>query len=385
MKKVNQNVVFGTIFLIIIYVTAVISNYRIINYYMQDVVINEDINSSDHPFEAAYTANLFGKAEYIDFNGALRTVLGQREMNGVLKLNNGYLVQTIKLENQEQLAGRAQKTAELDKYLEKRGIDFLYVSTPYTVSKYDSQLPAGEEDYGNENIDIFLNELTKRNVECFDLRESMKEERKDQYDYFFKTDHHWTPEGGFLAYKMICEYMQENLEYKIPKKVMQLESYNIVPYRNLYLGSNGQRTGSLFNGNDNFDLIEPKFETNLIRESDKKEGSFQEVLINHNPLSSKKLNSKYVYDEVYKNALEDWENKNSLCDKKILMICDSMGEAVNPYFIITFSEVKTASAYAPSQKLSLQFIEEYQPDLVILMQYPLLLGYDDSYDFGINN
>ena len=385
MKKVSQNVVFGIIFLIITYVTAVVSNYRIIKFYVRDVVINEDIKNSDHPFEAAYTANLYGKTEYVDLNGALHTVLGQREMNDVVKLNNGYLVQTIKPENQEQLAGRAQKTAELDRYLKKRGIDFLYVSTPYTVSKYDSQLPAGEKDYGNENIDIFLNELNERNVECLDLRESMNEEGKGQYDYFFKTDHHWTTEGGFLAYKKICEYMQENLEYKIPKEVMQLESYNIIQYRNLYLGSNGQRTGYLFNGKDDFDLIEPKFETNLIRELDKKEGSFQEVLINQNPLSPKKPDSKYIYDEVYKNALGDWENKNSVCDKKILMICDSMGETVNPYFIVTFSKVKTASAYAPSQKLSPHFIEEYQPDLVILMQYPLLLGYDDSFDFGIKN
>ena len=41
-------------------------------------------------------------------------------------------------------------------YLEEQNIPMLFASAPYTVSKFDSQLPEGVEDYGNDNLDRFI-------------------------------------------------------------------------------------------------------------------------------------------------------------------------------------------------------------------------------------
>lgn len=37
----------------------------------------------------------------------------------------------------------------------------IYAVTPYTVDKYDPQLPAGVQDYGNDNLDRFAGMLRK--------------------------------------------------------------------------------------------------------------------------------------------------------------------------------------------------------------------------------
>lgn len=83
----------------------------------------------------------------------------------------------------------------------------------------------------------------------------------DAYDYFFKTDHHWTSEAGFYAFTKIAEYAENVLETRVDPKVRNLDNYNVENFEEWYLGSNGQRTGIHYGGIDDFHFISPKFET----------------------------------------------------------------------------------------------------------------------------
>ena len=41
-------------------------------------------------------------------------------------------------------------------------------------------------------------------VHCTDLRQVIHENGIDQYNFFFKTDHHWTPEGAFWCWGQVA-------------------------------------------------------------------------------------------------------------------------------------------------------------------------------------
>ena len=89
-------------------------------------------------------------------------------------------------------------------------------------------------------------------------------------------------------------------------------------------------------------------------------------------LQKRELNQRGTYDYVFGNSLSDYKNLDCKNDKKILIMTDSMGECVNQYLIMGFGEIKTLSDYT-SEDLTAEVIQEYNPDIVILLYYPIFL------------
>lgn len=57
-------------------------------------------------------------------NGAIHRFLGQREMNDVVKLENGYLFKTFEYKEDENLQHNVERIIELSNYLDNQGIAF---------------------------------------------------------------------------------------------------------------------------------------------------------------------------------------------------------------------------------------------------------------------
>ena len=174
-KKRNiSSIAFTTVFVLVIIVIGVISFSNLVKFYVNDEVdYNEWSADLGNKQETDMATTFFEKFRFVNLNGAVRNLLGQREMNGVVKLNNGYLLTTFGYVSDEYLQECADSVAVFDRYLENRGTRLVYASTPYTSSKYDPQLPAGVSDYGNDNIDRFLEMLDTLDVDTIDFRETM--------------------------------------------------------------------------------------------------------------------------------------------------------------------------------------------------------------------
>ena len=292
-------------------------------------------------------------------------------MNGVVKLNNGYLLTTIPHTSDESLQGYANSTIGFNEYLKNRGTTLVYASTPYTSSKYDPQLPKGISDYGNENIDRFLKILTDAGVDTIDFRECMYEDGIDQYDMMYKTDHHWNTEAGFYAYGILEDYIVDKTGCEVDERVANLDNYTITTYEGWHLGSRGQRTGIYYAGIDDFDLIIPNFDTSL-QNAAGVVGTMPELMIDMVPLANKNYTSRYTYDYVMGGSLGTFTNLNSKNDIKILIITDSFGKAVDPYLAMGFNQISYVYD-GNSASVTPEFIESYDPDVVIMMYYPTFL------------
>lgn len=372
MKKI-KNYAYVIVFMGIVVGLGFLSYGKLVKFYVnQERDYNEWTPELGSKFETDIASTFYNKFGFVNLNGAVSNILGQPSMNGVVKLNNGYLLTTMDYSPDDVLQEYADSTIRFNDYLKNRGTALVYASTPYTSSKYDPQLPAGIEDYGNENIDRFIEMIQSAGVDTIDFRETMHEDGIDHYDMMYRTDHHWTTEAGFYAYGVLEGYIVEKTECNVDVKVSDISNYTVTTYRKWHLGSNGQRTGIYYAGIDDFILIIPDFDT-TIQNSEGIVGSMQELMINMEPLANKDYTSRYTYDDVMGGSLGNYTNLDCKNDIRILVITDSFGKAVDPYLAMGFQQI--CFVYdADVTGITPEFIESFDPDVVIMMYYPSFLG-----------
>lgn len=383
MKKSKNisTILYVLVFIFAIALIGIISCKNLINFYVYDEVdYNEWTAELGNEFETDIATTFFEKIQFVNINGAFRRLLGQRQMNGVIKLNNGYLFTIIDNVDDETLQGYADNVAVLDRYLENRGTKLIYAITPYTSGKYDPQLPTGVSDYGNDAADRLVSKLEAAGISTIDFRETMHADDIDHYEMMYKTDHHWTTEAGLYAYGVLADRIAEDTGCKVDEKIADITEYTVTKYPAWHLGSRGQRTGRYFAGIDDFDLIIPNFETS-IQNDEGNVGTMQDLAINMETLEKKDYSSRYTYDLVLANSLGHYQNLDCENDLKLLLVTDSFGRAVAPYLIMGFSEIDYVSNSGLSS-MTPEYIEAYDPDIVILLYYTEnAVGTSQAYDF----
>lgn len=382
-KFIKQIGLYGILFFITVYLIAAVNVYKIADYVINNQKVNNEWSAEGGDrIETIYLSFFGGREQFVNSNGGIRRLLGQREMNNVVKLDNNYLATTMQYRSDEVLKEYADSIVTFDRYLKSKGIPLIYASTPYTVSKYDTQLPEGKADYGNNNIDRLLGFLSESGVEVLDFRETMKQDGIDQYELMYKTDHHWTTEAGFYAFRKLADRFEKLLDFEISDELKNQDNYDRRTYQDSFLGSRGQRVGKLYAGNDDFELFVPKFET--LVEKDGIKGTMPELAYDQKWLSENQYNGQFLYDYVLGGSLANYKNLSVTNNKKLLIVTDSMGKAVNPYLILSFKEVMTVSNH-DVMNLKREVIEQFDPDMVLLLYYPGQLEDNrDAFKFGIN-
>ena len=371
MNKI-RNYAYIAVFLVIIIGLGFLSYRKLTKFYInQEKDYNEWTPDLGSKFETDIASTFFNKFGFVNLNGAVCNALNQPCMNGVVKLNNGYLLTTLPYSSDEVLRTYADSTIRLDEYLKNRGTVLVYANTPYTSSKYDPQLPIGINDYGNDNCDRFLQMLKDAGVDTIDFRETMHDDGIDQYSMMYKTDHHWTTKAGLYAYGVLEDYIVDKTGCDVDERISDIQNYRVTTYKKWHLGSRGQRTGIYYAGIDDFDLIIPNFDTS-IQNGAGTVGNMQDLMINMEPLTNKDYTSRYTYDSVLGGSLGHFTNLDCKNDIKVLLITDSFGKAVAPYLAMGFAQIDYVYD-ADVSGVTPEFIESMDPDVVIMMYYPEFL------------
>ena len=381
MKKTVQ-MIYIVLFLAIIGFGTLFNLPRLLSITAEAVGDNE-YEAWSTVIDLEYSDKFLNKYDYVNVNGAVHEVLGQREMNGVVKLDNGKLVVVLE---ERPVWQQAQKTVEFYNWLREQQIEFSYVQVPYEICKYDSQLPAGVEDYSNVDADLFLELIGEEGVPFLDLREVLHGGGMEHYEAFFQTDHHWTIETAFWAYGAVTEHLEDVFAVEVPQEYTDIASYHVEVYEDCVLGSNGRKTGIVYGGLDDLTLIYPAFPTEVSFEAPEegfyREGDFEEAYMNYSFLEGESLYEMSQYN-VYIG--EDYPTTEQLCegapvDKKILLIKDSYFRPVQAFLGTTFSQVNTLDMryFTGSVK---EYIERVQPDVVLLCYNPYMVHDMNNFEF----
>lgn len=327
----------------------------------------------ENSFEENFNILLWQEEKYVENFGLAAKLMGQPVLNEEVKLKNGYLTEVAEPMDTEILKKNAKDLYRARQYIEERGGKLLYVQTPYKISKFDEQLPVGISDYSNKNIDTFLTLLEELEVDTIDIRQMMHDEGLNQYDYFYTTDHHWTPEAGFYAFCKITDYIEKSMGISVDAQVKDLNNYRIDNYEKWHLGSNGQRVGVKYGGIDDFHMIVPEFDTLVTNVETQETGGYYDVLVEDAVL---KEQGRATYDIAYgKSVGYHFYNQMAENEARVLVVSDSMGKVTNPFLILAYRNVDTMG-----YSLTTQMIDEFQPDIVIYITHHMYMDGENCFN-----
>ncbi len=335
-----------------------------------------------------YTSDEFtGKSEFINLNGLFARTVGQRECNDVVRLNNGMLCTVVKKKSMKKQAGAI---AELAEDVKEQDIPFLYVQAPYKEDAEDTLFPTGVTSYANENADELLKLLSEKQVETLDLRPMLSETVEQINRYYFKTDHHWNFEGalvgfGEVAKRIAAMFPEEGLDltYTEPE---QWESHTLEDW---FLGSRGKRVGVFFGGVDDITWYTPKFETDLVTNIPKNkkvyEGDFNVANLREKYSTSKDYfgHNSYCLYIGGDYPLVQHKNNKPVSELKLLLIKDSYSLPLQSYLSTVFAEIDVVDPRHFTECSIAEYVEQSQPDLVMLMMNPSVFWTSGYKEFGV--
>lgn len=327
--------------------------------------------------ESAVNAQLDRGHLFIELYGGIERLTGRRVMKDVqeaydvVSLTDGSLT-FVETEEKDPGAQRAA-FARLSFQLSRRGIPFLYAQAPNKLAPGDERLPKEITDCSNAYADKLLAMLADMGIDTLDLRETFLTADKSWGSYFFKTDHHWTPEGAFLACGTLCDVLREDYSLAISPAVNDPDNYTQTVYRDKFLGSVGKRVGTLYAGMDDFALWSPKsatrFSYEVFSQGIGRFGSFDTTLLFPERLreTDPYLGNPYTAYSGGDYPLGRMINDKNPDGPRVLLLRDSYGCALAPFLALGCGELDTVDLRYFGDDRLMNYVDWLKPDIVVMM------------------
>ncbi|MEG1500533.1 MAG: DHHW family protein [Clostridiales bacterium] len=357
--------------------------------------IFEKIEADIDYLNTAFNSNVLEESKFIEVNGLFQRISGKHYIadpaidKSIVKDNHGLLHFTGFWSSpnnfvQEQLSFIEENVKNLDNYLENKDIPFLLIHAPGKFIEDYTSFPVLINNYANENSCLFLETMQKNDIPIFDLTESIcYNEKLPKDNLFYTTDHHWTNPTAFYAYSEIVQNLNENWGFNIDPNnyYRNIDNYYIEKYPKSFVGSQGRRVGKYYSAIDDYYFIYPKFATKYSFSNNGKtvNGDFSSSLV-----FDKFLQDKDVYTNRYATYLgEDYPLAtivNQQQDQnKVLILKDSFANPISVYLSTCVKEI-TLLDLRSFEGSVYDFIDDYQPDLVLILYSPSSLS-KNMFDF----
>ena len=323
---------------------------------------------------------IFYHDELMDINSMKENLLGTRVViknETVVKNDNENLIGGIKDEySRKKITDNIEYINSIKKCAENKGIPFLYCIRPDKVCY--GGIPNNVVQFNIRYYKETIEELKKNNIPYLDYMDVLEKKKYTEDDIFFCTDHHWKPEIGFSATRILCDELQNRYGFDKYEDMLNIDNYKVRNYEDFFLGSYGKQVGSFFTskGLDDIKLIIPKFDTNLTEQhnTESRTGRFEETV----------LNMEYMQKNIYEVSpyctysggdfrLQIVKNHLNSNGKKILLIRDSFACVITPFLALQTGELHMIDDregdYPSKDKIDVyQYIEENEFDYVIMIK-----------------
>ena len=347
--------------------------------------------------EDAVQAALTDQRALIQLYGGFQALTGRTVVEDVdpastvVRLGNGSL--SFVASGDPDPAAQAASLKRLQRALDNRDIPLLYLQAPSKITA-DSDLPYGVEDSSNQNADDLLASLDEAGVDYLDFRQTLRNAGGPWKNWFYATDHHWTQEGAFQAFRTLCDKLDDydqtlsaargikRRPISIDPKWTDRASYQINTLPSFFLGSQGKRVGSLYAGMDDFALWVPdsppllRYDaTDPVSHGDAEDTVlFPERLEETDPFAANPY-TYYAGGDYGAARIKNYYNPQG---PKVLLIRDSFACALTPYLAYACAEVTTVDPRYFSGDL-LSYVDWVQPDVVLVLYSSGMVRSEDYY------
>jgi hypothetical protein len=305
------------------------------------------------PFTSDYERYMSDQFAYRDVWVGVKTdvdrALGKRDSNGVLLGKDGTLMEIYTSPSNEDLAMRARALQAFDRaapHLRK-----LVMLAPTAAAMFSNKLPA-YAPVGDERADLDrLRRLLPDHIRFVDVFTVL--DAKRERPIYYRTDHHWTTEGAYYAYRELCRQMGI-----VPQAE---DAFDIRQVTDEFYGSLYSKSGFRHLQPDRIDLYMPK-EGNKIKVSYEDEGLITDSLYETENLSRK---DKYAVFLNGNHPLIRITTENH-ADKKLLVVKDSFANSLIPFLTKHYGEIDIVDLRYNDQSLLRLVQERHIEDMLIL-------------------
>lgn len=263
---------------------------------------------------------------FVKVKTAFDRSIGMVESNGVFLGRDKYLIDKIEIPTKDRLDNI---TCALENFQKKYpDIESYFLLAPTAGNILKIKLPATVKlDDQNKYMDDFFSRAKNIGITPIDVRKDFIS-AKDSTQLYYRTDHHWTTTGAYIA-------------YSASKPILGIENdveYEILPVEKDFRGTLASKSGFVNGQNDQINLYIPKEEENRQSKS---------ILFFSD--DKKKTTSYYQLDNLKKKdaytVFGGWNhpyytiNTASASQDRLLLVKDSYANCFIPFLMDKYREI----------------------------------------------
>ena len=349
----------------------------------------EWVEASIKSLDSFIASNITGTETLSKLNSTVQYALGKRLVNTggtqMIRLNTGHLYD---LQSEMSMKDSANDIVAMRDAVPE-GTPFLFVYAHPTLYDEEAQMPEGYGflDYNNRQADEILGMLRGADVDVIDSREVWRESGLPLEDFVLYTDQHWTTRAAMTIAQSIATRAEEATGVAVPSERLDIDQFDTEVYPKLFMGTYGQRVGTLIIDPDDITTYAPRYDTKIRRytlqrgvETDV-EGTFDEVNLRRDllvPIPGKTWNMGAYMDYGLTEDYEIFTNEDG-ADLTILLARDSFGGAVGRFLSLVAKKVYSVDLRSYYSGTLADWLE-YDPDIVVVA-YSMQMLRNESYVF----
>jgi len=335
--------------------------------------------------ENVVNTNIAERIKFIEFYAYLQKLMGKKESGGfdIVQSDQGELIYAnFYAAVPDRMSEYARRMWRMSIQADKHDAKVMFVNpTDMYVrgySNYYAGLPAYDQ---NDSQDALLYYLQSYGVEWLDTRSALYVSGLPLEKFQYKTDHHWTTEAAFEAFRAIVERLNERFDANLDPSgfYRNIDNYNAQTYPDSFLGTLGQRSGLIFSELDDFTLIWPKFDTEYIWEAyredrgiTEKRGDFVDALLLTYALRTDDPYETGLY-AAYMGGSNAWVKLTNTLNPngpKLFLVHDSYSLPLASFLSQLFSEIHMVWPLAPGQPIDIEeYLQDNEFDYIIVALY----------------
>ncbi|MBR5772472.1 MAG: hypothetical protein IKY00_04575 [Clostridia bacterium] len=151
-------------------------------------------------FEKYFADHTPFRTFFVAVNAYFELIKGNNGSNGVYLGSEGWLIAKPPERNNR----LTENLKRIKNFTEKSGIPAYMISIPSKGYIYSEYLPGGSMEYRDGEYLEQINDTLGSCLKIIDIEPALQSEKSNNLLYF-KTDHHWTADGAFTAYREFCK------------------------------------------------------------------------------------------------------------------------------------------------------------------------------------
>lgn len=269
--------------------------------------------------------------------------------DGVYKCSDGYLINEPATDSRLDL--NLSVTAD---FKDKTGIDTTVMIVPSTGYIMDDKLPLVHKNYNDDRYYNRIESFCQKNGLGFvDLRDTFNS-HKNSTQIYYKTDHHWTTVGAYLAYQSLCEKWGIEVKEKNGYIVEKTPDFYGTTYNTSGFWLNESDTIEVWKNRDNHSTCEIT--------SNGKTTAYKSMFF------PKQLEGadKYTVFLNGNNPVTTVKNPDNKGKEKLLVIKDSFSHCLAPFLSEKFSQITLVDMRYYKKSVSEEIVKKDKFDKVLI-------------------